>query len=202
MPRLDYFNEGESAAQKSFANRRDKIFAPIVKALIALGVKPLHVSIFGVALCTLVIFISPDYWMAIAILLVLYILADGIDGPLARATNGGSNGGALVDIFSDQVGVFIVALAAVTWLEVTPQAHFVFAFFYILCVFSMVIVNAIGQNVINTVRLKYFYFLLYVVSCSTRYDFLIDWFAIVFSIYYIIMFLLQFRVIIIGVDEE
>jgi len=202
MSRLDYFNDGEAAAQRAFATRRDKLFDPIVRLLIRLGINPLHVSIVGVALCSVVLFLSPEYWPISALMVGLYVFADGMDGPLARATTGGSKGGALIDIFSDQVGVFIVALAAVTWLDVSPQAQFVFAFFYVLCVFAMVIVNVLGEKLIKTARVKYIYFLLYLASCATRHDFLIDWFAIAFSLYYSIMFLVHFYFIIKGVDGD
>lgn len=202
MPRFDYFNDGEASAQRAFALRRDRLFYPIVRLLTRVGIKPLHISIFGVVLCSTVLFLSPEYWPISALMLGLYVLADGIDGPLARATTGGSKGGALIDIFSDQVGVFIVALAAVTWLNVSSQAHFVFAFFYVLCVFAMVAVNVIGEKLIKTARVKYIYFLLYLISCATRYDFLIEWFAIAFSVYYSIMFFVHFYFIIKGVDGD
>lgn len=200
--RLDYFNKGEDIAQKKFAAKRDVAFAPIVDLLVHVNVSPAHLSISGVISCALVMLVPSSYWMISVVLIFVYVLLDGIDGPLARKTSGGTPGGALIDIFSDQVGIIFVAVAAITWAGGIPQVHLIFSFAYVFCVFAMVFVNNIGGQIAKTIRVKYFYFLGYIIALATGLSTQFDIVVAMFSVYYILMFIIHFMEIVATLDKS
>lgn len=190
---LDYFNEGESETQAKFAALRDRWLSPFISVLARTGVSPSVVSAVGVACCLGAVFLAPQAWIFVAILLGLYVFADGVDGPLARATGAQSQGGSLVDIFSDQVGVMIVAVGASYWLGANPALTIGFGFLYIHVVYMMVICNLIGAGLPKIMRVKYVFFALYVVALYLQSALAINLFCAVFGAYYGYFFVLLFQ---------
>lgn len=81
-----------------------KIFLSIAKFLLALHVKPLHVTIFSLAIGIVgaVCFYAGLHLMSL-LLLWFSGLMDVLDGELARLSNQSSQKGALLDIFFDRI---------------------------------------------------------------------------------------------------
>lgn len=190
---MDYFNAGETEKQAQFAAKRDAVFRPAVRVLAALGASPTQVSILGVAFAILAAAASGMSWIAVAVLMVLYVLMDGLDGPLARHTGRQGQGGSLVDIFADQVGVIIIAVGAVVWIDSDPVLQVGFAFLYISAIYLMVICNLLKIHMPPIVRVKYIYFGLYVAVLAVGHTWLLDLFAGGFLLYYLGVFLVLFR---------
>ncbi|MBL4811589.1 MAG: CDP-alcohol phosphatidyltransferase family protein [Rhodobacteraceae bacterium] len=193
---MDYFNDGEGEKQAQFAAKRDRFFASAVGLLQKLGLTPTAVSILGVGFALIAAAIPGQYWGAVALFLVLYVLMDGLDGPLARATNTQSQGGSLVDIFADQIGVIIVAVAALYWAGASPALNIGFAFIYINVIYLMVICNLLKAKMPAILRVKYFYFVIYLASLYFSSAVPINIFAGVFLAYYLVYFFKLFGLVI------
>lgn len=186
---MDYFNEGESEAQAKFAAKRDQWFRPAVLILARVGLSPNAVSALGVIFAILAAFFQPSFWYGAAVLLLLYILMDGLDGPLARHTSRQSQGGSLVDIFSDQVGVVIVAVASVVWVDANLPLAIAFAFLYIHVIYMMVICNSNSIRLPKIARVKYIYFFVYTICLIFENSYAVEIFHTVFGLYYFYYFL-------------
>ncbi|WP_316860860.1 CDP-alcohol phosphatidyltransferase family protein [uncultured Cohaesibacter sp.] len=192
---MDYFNKGESSGQSAFRAIRDWLFYPIVRPLASLGVTPTMISLLGGLFAAIAVAIPGQHWPWVAAGFGLYILMDGLDGPLARITNAESQGGSLVDIIMDQFGVFLVTIGAIHWLGANPALNILFAFFYAHTIYLMVVCNLLKLQLPLIVRVKYFYFAIYIASLYLHQSLFLDVFSAIFLVYYIGYFLFLFRTI-------
>jgi phosphatidylglycerophosphate synthase len=138
------YSKGEGALMGQSQASRGRWLAPLLSALTALRVTPNQLTflslVAGLAFCPLLLWSPP----AIACtLLLLHLILDGIDGPLARHQKTASNRGSFTDTFADQL---VVTFSSVTMihaghLEIWPGALYVF--FYTLVVIFAMIRNAL-----------------------------------------------------------
>ncbi|WP_319410822.1 CDP-alcohol phosphatidyltransferase family protein [uncultured Cohaesibacter sp.] len=192
---MDYFNKGEGEKQAAFAAKRDLILRPLIRYLAAKGVTPTAISFVGVFFAAFAVAMPASLWEFSAAGFILYVLMDGLDGPLARWTKAESEAGSLVDIFADQFGVVLVALAAILWLDADILANVLFAFFYSHTVYLMVICNLFSLRMPYVIRVKYLYFIVYISSLYFETSQPVNLFAMVFLAYYLVYFALLFRII-------
>lgn len=180
---MDYANKEERKAQKAFAAIRDKVFSPVIGLLLKIGVTPNQVSVAGVVFLALTSLLPPErVWLAVAGM-ALYVLCDGIDGPLARRLGAAHSGGALVDIVADHIGVIFLSAAAIHHLGAWGPVMVVFSSVYLLFIGLVVYANALGIVLRRFVRIKYLFFLLYLGSFYARKD-LVTWFCGGCAVYY------------------
>ena len=182
---MDYFNTEERAKQKAFAARRDRIFTPAIKLLIRYEATPNQVSVAGVAFLMLTCLLPPSFVYLAVGGMALYVLCDGIDGPLARQTGNAHEGGSLVDIISDQLGVVFLPAAAIYHLGAWGPAMVLFACFYLIFIALVVYANGMGVVMRKFLRTKYFFFLLYLASLYFEKD-LVTYFCGVCAVYYMV----------------
>lgn len=180
---MDYFNEEERARQENFAVRRDRILAPAVDILVRYEITPNQVSIVGVGALLAVCLMPPSLAFLATLFMALYVLCDGIDGPLARRLDIIHDGGSLVDIVADQLGVVFLSAAAIHHLGAWGPAMVVFASAYLIFIALAVYGNAIGVEMRKVVRAKYLFFLLYLGSLFSGRD-LVSYFCGAFALYY------------------
>lgn len=180
---MDYFNEEERARQEGFAVRRDRILAPAVNLLIHYNVTPNRISIAGVIALLVVCLLPPSLPILATVFMALYVLCDGIDGPLARRLDIIHDGGSLVDIVADQLGVVFLSAAAIHHVGAWGPVMVVFASAYLIFIALAVYGNGIGVEMRKVVRAKYLFFLLYLGSLFLAKD-LVSYFCGGFALYY------------------
>ena len=180
---MDYFNAEEKARQARFAVRRDRILSPAVDLLVRHEITPNQVSMAGVLALLVVCFMPPSMPVLATLFMALYVLCDGIDGPLARRLNVIHDGGSLVDIVADQLGVVFLSAAAIHHVGAWGPAMVVFASAYLIFIALAVYGNAIGVVMRKVVRAKYLFFLLYLGSLFSGRD-LLTYFCAAFALYY------------------
>ena len=180
---MDYFNEEERARQEEFAVRRDRILAPAVDFLVRHEITPNRVSIIGVLALLAVCLMPPSLALLATLFMALYVLCDGIDGPLARRLEVIHDGGSLVDIVADQLGVVFLSAAAIHHLDAWGPAMVVFASAYLIFIALAVYGNSIGVEMHKVIRAKYLFFLLYLGSLFSGRD-LVSYFCSGFALYY------------------
>ncbi|MTI10489.1 CDP-alcohol phosphatidyltransferase family protein [Curvivirga aplysinae] len=182
---MDYFNEDERKKQKEFAAWRDRALNPVIKLFLALRLSPNHITIIAI-LCLIIGVALPtqfEYWWIISILLFSYCVLDGFDGPLARRIGKAHEGGAMVDMAADQIGVPLVAAAGAWHWGVDPWSAVVFSASYISFIMLAVYANQHQIQLWTFLRVKYFYYFLYCSSALIQYEILV-YATPVFAIYY------------------
>ncbi len=180
---MDYFNDKERAKQKEFAAKRDRIFSPLINLLIRYNATSNQISVAGVAFLIAACLMPPSMAIAATICMAMYVLCDGIDGPLARKKGNAHDGGSLIDIVADQLGVVFLPAAAIYHLGAWGPAMVVFASAYIAFIGLVVYANDLGVTLRKFIRSKYFFFLLYLGSLFLEKD-LVSYFCAGFAVYY------------------
>lgn len=179
---MDYFNPEEKSWRQTFNTLRDTAFRPLVGALVRFGVSPNQVTLIGVIFLLAATF-SSNAWSA-TILMALYVLCDGLDGPLARANGKLHPGGALMDIVADQMGVVFLPAAAIEHLGAWGPGMLLFAAAYLVFIALVVYANELRVRLRLFFRLKYLFFLLYLASLHLGRD-LVTWPCTVMAVYYL-----------------
>jgi len=180
---MDYFNFEERASQRDFAGMRDRIFSPVVGLLVRLRVTPNQVSAAGVGFLVVAGLTPPSLaWLAV-LAMALYVLCDGLDGPLARRTGTPHPGGLLVDIVADQLGVIVLPAAAIYHIGAWGPAMVLFAATYVAFIGLVIYANELGVTLRRFVRSKYVFYLLYLASLHFDRD-LVTLFCAVFALYH------------------
>ncbi len=180
---MDYFNEEERVKQKAFAAKRDRMSAPVINLLIAARVTPNQVSIAGVVFLLLVCVLPQSLAVLATFCMAMYVICDGIDGPLARRMGNAHVGGSLVDIVADQLGVVFLPAAGIYHFGAWGPVMVVFASFYLIFIGLVVYANGLGVELRKFIRSKYFFFLLYLGSLFLNKD-LVTYFCGAFAVYY------------------
>jgi phosphatidylglycerophosphate synthase len=157
---LDYFNEQERTKQSAFAATRDRLALPVVRLLTALRVNADHITLLSVLVLVGGVAGAVLYPWLYAPSLLLYVLLDGLDGPLARHQGKASKAGSINDITADQVGVPVV-LGWMAYQGHAPGwAAALLSGLYIVCIYNLVLYNLTGRRRLFTLRLKYPLFVL------------------------------------------
>ena len=98
----DCYSDGERAWMVRTQEWRAALLAPLLRALASLKVTPDHLTLLslasGIAFCPLFLVSKP----AALVALLLHVVIDGIDGPLARHLGVDSPRGSFTDTLADQ----------------------------------------------------------------------------------------------------
>lgn len=180
---MDYFGRKERMRQRAFAAKRDKLFAPIIDVLAATKATPNMVSALGVLFLILGCVMPGSWHPFVLACLALYVVCDGLDGPLARRLGKDHSGGALVDVVADQVGVVFLAAAAIVHIRAWGPAMVLFSSSYLVFIGLVLYANGIGAALRWFFRCKYLFFGLYWLSLALARD-LVTWFGAFFALYY------------------
>jgi len=183
---MDYFNEQEREKQKKFSAWRDRFFTPIVQMFIAAGLSPNAVTALGILWLVIAALLPGEYLPLIALLVVAYVLFDGIDGPLARATSRAHPGGSLVDIVADQLGVVVLPAAATFHYGADGASAVAFSTGYVIFIAFAVLTNEMKVAIPPYVRIKYFFYGVYALG-FIGYGMVVSGFMAIFGIYYWVM---------------
>lgn len=182
---FDYFGEKEALKQQKFKDKRDTALRPLVAVLTKSGIRPDHITYFSLLLFFIACMVVMPYPILGGILGFLYCLLDGLDGPLARYQNSQSKAGSLMDIFADQVGVIVLPILSVVYFDTNFIFAYMFGLFYIIEIFLLTILNALKINFGFVLRVKYFYYGLFLL-CAIFKDDLLFYFHLIFGIYYML----------------
>lgn len=191
MNQLNYFGAEEQAAQEKFQQQRDRCFAPIVRGLARLGVTPNAVSLLGILM------LAPFAYLVLAYpeprvaalasgFILLHVVLDGLDGPLARHYGKTGKAGALVDICCDQGGMVIVAwvLSAAGMIDGTIGSMYVLL--YTTVVVFVIWLNSLGRQMRLVFRSKYLFYALIVLYGVTGWNWILTPALAAFSVVHLL----------------
>lgn len=139
---------------------RGRLLLPLLKLLETCKVRPGHLTFLsllaGLAFCPVFIWSSKPIAMA---LLVLHVLLDGLDGPLARHLGRASDGGSFTDTMADQVVVTFSTLTLIHAGIASLWPGVMYLFFYSVLVLFAMARNAMEIPYSWLVRPRFFVFL-------------------------------------------
>ena len=155
----DCYSEHERGFMEWGQNLRKKILHPLLVFLEAHQISPSQITLLSmcIGLCAaFVLPFNPGFGLS---LLLLHVIADGIDGPLARHTGQDSHRGSFTDTAADQIVVVAVMLALVTMSMVNAIAAMVYVFSYTTVVGFAMIRNALDIPYSWLIRPRFFIYL-------------------------------------------
>jgi len=143
--KITCYSEDEGGFMRRSQELRGQLLRPLLAVLATLRVTPNHLTFLsllaGLAFCPLFLWSSK---VAAFGLLLLHVLLDGLDGPLARFTQRASNRGSFTDTAADQI---VVAFSTVTLIHAGYAGAWpggLYLFFYSIVVIFAMVRNALA----------------------------------------------------------
>lgn len=140
----DCYAEGERGFMDWNQSLRGRMLGPLLQSLDDHGVTPNTLTLLSLVTGLLAALFLPFLKILALVFLLLHVLLDGIDGPLARFTGTESKKGSFTDTASDQVVVFAVMLALVSMNAASSLAAMVYVFSYTVVVGFAIIRNRLN----------------------------------------------------------
>jgi phosphatidylglycerophosphate synthase len=159
MNELNYFSERERAHQAALRQKRDRLFAPLVRVLAPLKLHPDAISFAGVALLVPAVWLYGIASWVTYVCLGLYVFCDALDGPYARLTGKVTRAGSLTDLVCDQVGPVVISLMLLAHGVAPALLAGAYAALYLSFIALLTTQHAFGVPVQPVFRSKYFLFL-------------------------------------------
>ena len=156
---LNYFSKADKKGLFKFSEYRYKLLKPLSKVLTLLKITPDMISYFGLLILTGFAYYLNKKPLIAGIFLIIHILLDGIDGPLAKYQKKAGNKGALTDIICDHTGIIIVTLTLIYYRLLNGTIGAAYIYIYTLLIIFTVIRNKLEITPNITFRSKYFVYL-------------------------------------------
>ncbi len=133
------YSEGEQKMMDESQKIRGAMFGPLLRFLDRYGVSPNHLTFLSLLSGLVFCFVFQSSHVIAMIFLLLHVLLDGLDGPLARYTGRASNRGSFTDTTSDQIIVAVSTLTLIYfgYIGIIPGGLYIF-FYTIVVIFAMV----------------------------------------------------------------
>ncbi|GMV95279.1 MAG: hypothetical protein AMXMBFR82_50570 [Candidatus Hydrogenedentota bacterium] len=142
--KADCYSGGERRWMEYTQQVRGEALRPLLHGMARARLRPDHLTVLsllaGLAFCPLYLFAVP--WAMVALL--LHVLLDGLDGPLARHLGVASRSGSFTDSMADQT---VIAASTLT-LMYTQDAD-VFAGALYIVAYTVVVLFAMARNALN-----------------------------------------------------
>ncbi|MEM7146271.1 MAG: CDP-alcohol phosphatidyltransferase family protein [Verrucomicrobiota bacterium] len=142
--KVDCYSGGEGEFMDWAQAVRGRLFAPLLRLLAELGVRANQVTylslLVGFAFCPLYL---TGYRVAAFFCLLVHVVLDGLDGPLARFRGQASNRGSFTDTMVDQLVVTVTTLTMVHAGYASIWSGGLYVFFYAVVVGFAFVRNAL-----------------------------------------------------------
>lgn len=141
--KVSVYARREQSMMDSSQAQRHWLFLPLLKLLIKCKVTPNHLTLLsffcGIGFC-FTYGLNGNLAIPLAFgLLLMHVLLDGIDGPLARLTGTAGNRGSFTDTTSDQLIVAFTTMTLIHYKVINVLPGSLYLFFYTLVVvFAMI----------------------------------------------------------------
>lgn len=159
-PHLNYFTAKEQQKQSEFSQKRSSLLSPLVSLMSSLGLTANSVSLLSLLSTAGFVYFAPEHMLLALLFILIHILLDGLDGPLARKQGTAGNAGAFTDICVDQAGLLVVLLTLIHYELAESFSVASYGLLYIIMITFMVILNERSVHLPTIIRSKY---LLYIV---------------------------------------
>ncbi|MEM1295549.1 MAG: CDP-alcohol phosphatidyltransferase family protein [Verrucomicrobiota bacterium] len=178
---VGYFGDKERSGQAQFSSWRTDTLGPIFQPWIKRGLKADHLTIAGVLTLIPYAYSFGTNVKLAAILVWVYVAFDGLDGIVARVAKTANGGGALADVFADQMGMVVTVLLLIGHDLVNPVLACLYCALYLTMIASSVLQNFLGIPMQTLLRSKYILYGAVGIYAFFNLN-LFHWIMIVFSI--------------------
>jgi phosphatidylglycerophosphate synthase len=144
-PKVTCYSEQEGRLMRQSQALRGQWLAPLLSLLGLLRVTPNQLTllslVFGLAFCPCLLLGLP---VLACLMLVIHLILDGMDGPLARYQCVASSRGSFTDTFADQLVVTFTSIAMIYVGHLGIWSGALYLFFYTLVVLFAMVRNALA----------------------------------------------------------
>lgn len=131
-----------------FQQLRARVLNPLLKLLALLHITANHITVLsfltGMSFCVVWYYSR----LGAMVCILLHVILDGLDGPVARSQGTASAQGSLTDSMCDQIIVAASMICLVQYEYVTIIAGSIYIFTYAMVVGFAMVRNALQQNLI------------------------------------------------------
>ncbi|MBG85875.1 MAG: hypothetical protein CMO80_03115 [Verrucomicrobiales bacterium] len=164
---MNYFGENERETQRRFALFRTRVSMPLLVWLDKRGCTSTEITLLS-ALCGLLFGLSVIFSLKVAIaFFLLHLLADSLDGSLARFQKSESEHGAFFDIITDHIALVTICAVPFAGDGRNPWVFPVYGFSYVLMITLITYGNSMGLKLHLVIRTKYIFFIMAAVHMLT-----------------------------------
>ena len=160
---LNYFSKKEKNAINNIKSRRTKILLPISKSLVKLGFTGDLISYLGFLMIIGFIYYVIKNPIMASVFLLLHVVIDGFDGPVARLRKEDGDSGAFTDILCDHTGMVVVITTLIFVSLVNPLWAIIYVYLYSLMIIFVILRNKLNLPIKVVVRTKYYVYILYAI---------------------------------------
>jgi len=179
---LNYFGR-DRGLHLWLQDKRTTVTSAIFPPFVRIGLVPDTISYIGISFLAGVVLYFVRRPMLAVIFLAGHVIFDGLDGAFARHTGKPSQSGAFTDLVCDQLGMVVVALAAIFHHMVSPVLGAVYIALYLIVVVFGVIINVMGLGTRITITSKYFLYSVYAIWAGWE----VNLFPLLMSFFSVIM---------------
>ena len=169
---LNYFSAKEKKSINRFKNLRTKTFLPISKFLMKIGMTPDLLSYIGLLLLIVFIVYVLKNPILAAIMLLVHVIIDGFDGPLARLMKKAGDSGAFTDIICDHTGMAIVVITLIFVKLVNPWIAAIYIYIYTIMIIFVIVRNRMKKPAKIIIRTKYYVYILFAIWAIWKINYL------------------------------
>lgn len=164
-PDINCYSGGEGGFMEWSQTFRGRLLAPMLARMAEWGLRGNHVTflsmVAGLAFCPLFLWGSSPLAF---VMLLLHVLLDGLDGPLARYRGQASNRGSFTDTMADQLVVTASALTMIHAQHAGAWPGGLYLFFYTVVVAFAFIRNAMDAPYSWLFRPRFLIFFWFVIE--------------------------------------
>ena len=158
---LNYFSEKEKGFMNKFKHLRNEVFLPISKILMRAGLTANLVSYIGFFILIGFIFYVNKNPILASVFLLLHVLIDAFDGPLARLMKQDGSSGAFIDILCDHTGMVAVIITLIYANLINPVLAAAYIYLYTVMIIFVIVRNKLKTPIKFVIRTKYYVYILY-----------------------------------------
>lgn len=169
---FNFFSKRGKKLMYKFRNLRDVFFLPISKTLMKIGVTANMVSYIGLFfLIGFIYYVNLNPVLA-SIFLLVHVLIDAFDGPLARLVKQNGDSGAFTDILCDHTGMAVVIITLIWAKLANPIIASIYIYIYTILIIFVIVRNKMNIPIGLVMRTKYYAYILYGIYAFWNFNYL------------------------------
>ncbi|MBW1709635.1 MAG: CDP-alcohol phosphatidyltransferase family protein [Deltaproteobacteria bacterium] len=178
---IHYFGAKEKKSIDTLTSLRDSLCQGLANWLIRHNISPKRVTLlsFLIQLIFFPLFFALKWMTCAFLVLVVHIILDGLDGPVARTKKVESNSGALADILNDTTGLVIVGLSIIFFGDINYQGlTAAYITLYLYHTAFNIVLNFYQRPFVFVIHTKFIFFFLVLLKYLFNFDILPIFFVI------------------------
>ena len=191
--KLHYFGADEEEYFHRVADQRTKLLRPLAMFFVRRNVRSDTLTLASFLLLPFFFFplFGLRYYLLAWLVLILHIVIDGLDGPVARLGRYASDKGALSDILNDITGMVVVALTAIYFDYASPSLGALYVASYIYMIIFIIARNVLEMPFRFVFKSKYYLYIFLLIKVHFGWN-ILDPFLLLLSIYQTVMAVIGF----------